>query len=378
MSKMNIIHLFDLERRQVQIEDALEGSLATDFEMAKLWVPSEKISIQIIDVPTAPRRKWREIIPWMLEDIVLQNVSDIHYEIIDENSGKLTLLIISTECLENWQRIAKNAAVNAISMAPDYLAVPFDKNTVSVGWREGVLLVRTSRINGFAAKPSLAWPLIERFLDENSNFSLSISIPDTSLVPKNLLDSAKINNSEIDWTFGFDENINVLPSQLKMNNHSNLTSKWLLVACIIILSFGVSLLSVWVGNNAMEKQIELYETSNVDLFKKIFNETVPSSSALRGKAESNIERLFEQNEALNSPIMRALYALQPLMTNCGCELVEMDLSESSVELQIRNASSLIKRSLKVDGYKIVIDNPESSESDVVKIVMALEADSNRA
>ena len=378
MSKMNIIHLFDLERRQVQIEDALEGSLATDFEMAKLWVPSEKISIQIIDVPTAPRRKWREIIPWMLEDIVLQNVSDIHYEIIDENSGKLTLLIISTECLENWQRIAKNAAVNAISMAPDYLAVPFDKNTISVGWREGVLLVRTSRINGFAAKPSLAWPLIERFLDENSNFSLSISIPDTSLVPKNLLDSAKINNSEIDWTFGFDENINVLPSQLKMNNHSNLTSKWLLVACIIILSFGVSLLSVWVGNNAMEKQIELYETSNVDLFKKIFNETVPSSSALRGKAESNIKRLFEQNEALNSPIMRALYALQPLMTNCGCELVEMDLSESSVQLQIRNASSLIKRPLKVDGYKIVIDNPESSESDVVKIMMALEADSNRA
>ena len=378
MSKMNSIHLFDLERRQVQIEDALEGSLATDFEMAKLWVPSEKISIQIIDVPTAPRRKWREIIPWMLEDIVLQNVSDIHYEIIDENSGKLTLLIISTECLENWQRIAKNAAVNAISMAPDYLAVPFDKNTISVGWREGVLLVRTSRINGFAAKPSLAWPLIERFLDEDSKFSLSISIPDTSLVPKNLLDSAKVNNSEIDWTFGFDENINVLPSQLKMNNHSNLTSKWLLVACIIILSFGVSLLSVWVGNNAMEKQIELYETSNVDLFKKIFNETVPSSSALRGKAESNIKRLFEQNEALNSPIMRALYALQPLMTNCGCELVEMDLSESSVELQIRNASSLIKRSLKVDGYKIVIDNPESSESDVVKIMMALEADSNRA
>ena len=362
----------------MQIEDALEGSLATDFEMAKLWVPSEKISVQIIDVPTAPRRKWREIIPWMLEDIVLQNVSDIHYEIIDENSGKLTLLIISTECLENWQRIAKNAAVNAISMAPDYLAVPFDKNTISVGWREGVLLVRTSRINGFAAKPSLAWPLIERFLDENSNFSLSISIPDTSLVPKNLLDSAKINNSEIDWTFGFDENINVLPSQLKMNNHSNLTSKWLLVACIIILSFGVSLLSVWVGNNAMEKQIELYETSNVDLFKKIFNETVPSSSASRGKAESNIKRLFEQNEALNSPIMQALYALQPLMTNCGCELVEMDLSESSVELQIRNASSLIKRPLKVDGYKIVIDNPESSESDVVKIMMALEADSNRA
>ena len=64
--------------------------------------------------------------------------------------------------------------------------------------------------------------------------------------------------------------------------------------------------------------------------------------------------------------MRALYALQPLMTNCGCELVEMDLSESSVELQIRNASSLIKRPLKVDGYKIVIDNPESSESDVAK------------
>ena len=59
-----------------------------------------------------------------LNDITTKR-NHIHYEIIDENSGKLTLLIISTECLENWQRIAKNAAVNAISMAPDYLAVPF-------------------------------------------------------------------------------------------------------------------------------------------------------------------------------------------------------------------------------------------------------------
>ena len=37
-----------------------------------------------------------------------------------------------------------------------------------------------------------------------------------------------------------------------------------------------------------------------------------------------------------------------------------------------------QKEIKVDGYKIVIDNPESSESDVVKIMMALEADSNRA
>ena len=38
----------------------------------------------------------------------------------------------------------------------------------------------------------------------------------------------------------------------------------------------------------------------------------------------------------------------------------------------------VKRPLKVDGYKIVIDKPKSSESDVVKIMMALDADSNGA
>ena len=62
---MNTWHIFDLEKRQVELENALEGPAADATDFAHLWVPSEYTSIHYVDVPTAPRRKWIDIIPWI-------------------------------------------------------------------------------------------------------------------------------------------------------------------------------------------------------------------------------------------------------------------------------------------------------------------------
>ena len=349
---MNTWHIFDLEQRQVELENALEGPAADATDLAHLWVPSEYTSIHYVDVPTAPRRKWMDIIPWMLEDKLLQDPSETHFSLIHETTEQLTYAVTSIDHLREWKRISENSSVEAVSMTPDYFALPFEENIVSVGWREGVILVRTSRKEGFASKATIAWPLIQKFLDENPNYRLSISIPDKNLIPLELRKIARVNESKIDWTFGSHEGVDLLPKELKRNLKSSLINQWSIAAGIIFIAIVISLSSVIISISSLENSIAVYQNKNVDVFRKIFNENIPASSVLRSKAETNLQRLFEQKEALDSPIIKSLRSLQPIMTNCECELVRMEISDSSVQISIRNADKLSKKSLKIDGFRV--------------------------
>ena len=96
---MNTWHIFDLEQRQVELENALEGPAGDATDLAHLWVPSEYTSIHYVDVPTAPRRKWMDIIPWMLEDKLLQDPSETHFSLIHETTDQLTYAVTSIDHL---------------------------------------------------------------------------------------------------------------------------------------------------------------------------------------------------------------------------------------------------------------------------------------
>ena len=63
---VSVDHLHHLDRHQLGSGDANRA-------MA-LWVPSQRICLHVIEAPTAPQRKWAELIPWILEDRILQPV----------------------------------------------------------------------------------------------------------------------------------------------------------------------------------------------------------------------------------------------------------------------------------------------------------------
>ena len=105
----------------------------SDSVMMDLWCSGE--STASIDIPTAPRRKWPELIPWTLEDNLLQGV-EMHF-IETTAEGQLGLCRQSSRL----KRVAIGGAVtrHQQSMLPDYLALPWEPD-VCVGWRDGVYL----------------------------------------------------------------------------------------------------------------------------------------------------------------------------------------------------------------------------------------------
>jgi len=87
---MSVDHLFNLDQRFSDLTDPLKSVAGSNAEPLTLWVPSEAISLHSVDIPTAPQRKWAELLPWMLEDRVLQPVDEMHFVVAGRDDKKNT------------------------------------------------------------------------------------------------------------------------------------------------------------------------------------------------------------------------------------------------------------------------------------------------
>ena len=221
--KLPLDHIHNLDSYITNQGEAFESVAGSDSVIMDLWVPSERLTVYSVDIPTAPRRKWPELVPWMLEDRLLQAVEEMHFVIaepaVDE---QLLVFAISREDLREWQRVALNAGVSAQSMLPDYLALPWETERISVGWRDGTCLVRYGAVEGFAASPDIAWAMVDNLLSQQElPARLSISIPQAEWVPEHLREQADINNAGIEWQFAdVAKQFNLLTGPFKPNKVS--------------------------------------------------------------------------------------------------------------------------------------------------------------
>ena len=122
---ISVDHIHNLDRRITNEGAAFESAAGSNELSMQLWVPSERVGIHLIDVPTAPERKWPELIPWLLEDRILQPVEQMHFVIGErDDQGQVQVFALSCSDMQEWQRVADNAGVAALSMVPDFLVLP--------------------------------------------------------------------------------------------------------------------------------------------------------------------------------------------------------------------------------------------------------------
>jgi len=347
---VSVDHLHYLDRHLLGGGDANRG-------MA-LWVPSQRICLHVIEAPTAPQRKWAELIPWILEDRILQPVDEMHFVLgesfSEEGQKQLRVSVVSKQDMREWLRIADNAGVAATAMVPDYLALPFEPGRISMAWREGQFLVRSDTDSGFSAAPDLAWLLVRR-LFERADIAprLSISIPDADLIPEDLRDAADVNDAEIDWQFAnMPISANLLTGEFRPQTAEISSSSWLstaaLLVLVIVLGFGYLQLS----NIRLEQAVLELETQAGADFSNLFIGKRAKAEDVRSSGELLMADMFKQRESLQAPVMKALTALDPIMTNCGCELETLVASESGVSLELKNVASGKVRATTLPGFKV--------------------------
>ena len=120
---MSVEHLYNLDQHFNATDDPLQSVAGARVDSKSLWVPSERVGLHSIPIPSAPERKWAELIPWMLEDRLLQPVDEMHFVVAGRDDQQLHILAVSQQDMREWLRIADNAGVAASAMAPDFMAL---------------------------------------------------------------------------------------------------------------------------------------------------------------------------------------------------------------------------------------------------------------
>jgi len=361
-------HIHNLDSYITNEGEAFESVAGSDSVQMDLWVPSERVTVHFVDIPTAPRRKWPELIPWMLEDRLLQGVDEMHFVISETTAeGQLQVFAISHKDLKEWQRVAQNAGVSAQSMLPDYLALPWEPERISVGWRDGVCLVRYGAAQGFAASPDMAWIMIDNLLSQQDvPARLSISIPQVEWVPEHLREQADINNAGIEWQFAdLAKQFNLLTGPFKPNSGRQLS--WLPSAGLGVLMLALSVIYMYIASSNMDAQVTALEKQLVQSYSRLFDGRRPQAQSVRNEAEQRVDQLFKQRQSLSAKPMAALIALSPLMTNCGCQLKMLSSENGSLVMHIDNAGKLKERTLNIPGYQIAITQRDGTDENAIEL-----------
>ena len=361
-------HIHCLDKRLIVDGDP---SLSAAQSMS-LWVPSERIAVHLVDVPTAPERKWAELIPWMLEDRILQPVDEMHFVIVGRvDNNQLRILAVSQQDMQDWQRVAKNAGVAATSMTPDFLALPWEAGRISIGWHEGVCLVRHSAQGGFAAKPAAAWAMIDSLIAASDIAPrFSISIPDADLVPEHLRAMADINHSAIDWQFGeCPPASNLLTGKFKSQPVRTKSNTWLPVIGLAAITAVLLFAYLQITSNLYSQQIETMGKQAQSAYSRLFTGRKPQPMELRDAAELQLSKLFKQQQSLQAAPIAALVALDQLMADCECDLVAMTADQEGMRLDISNAGNLEIHTISVPGHQLS-STPGDKENAIILTVVA--------
>ena len=360
-------HIHCLDKRLIVDGDP---SLSAAQSMS-LWVPSERIAVHLVDVPTAPERKWAELIPWMLEDRILQPVDEMHFVIVGRvDNNQLQILAVSQQDLQDWQRVAQNAGVAATSMTPDFLALPWEAGRISIGWREGVCLVRHSAQGGFAAKPAAAWAMIDSLIAASANAPrLSISIPDADLVPEHLRAMADINDSVIDWQFGdFPPASNLLTGKFKSQPARTESNTWLPVVGIAAITAVLLFAYLQISSNLYSQQIEIMGKQAQSTYSRLFTGRKPQPMEVREAAELQLSKLSKQQQSLQAAPIATLVALEGLMANCECDLVAMTADQEGMRLEINSAANLEIHTISIPGYQLSSTPGDKQDAIILTLV----------
>ena len=365
---MSVEHLYNLDQHFNATDDPLQSVAGARVDSKSLWVPSERVGLHSIPIPSAPERKWAELIPWMLEDRLLQPVDEMHFVVAGRDDQQLHILAVSQQDMREWLRIADNAGVAASAMAPDFMALTWETGIVSVGWREGMLLVRDGIYSGFAASPNVGWVMLDGILKNSSVMPrLSISLPDEDMVPEHLREAASINSSSIDWQFTSFPSLNLMSAEFKPKAARSVWFHWWPVATSTFAVLFLTVFYLQVASRALEADVLTLEQQLLTSHTRVFGGAKPSLSEFRSIAESKIDRLFKQQKSLQQEPLAGIAALNPFMTACQCELHSMIANKSGVQLKLSGGSKLMAKSLNIKGYQLSLEKDQQAVPDMLSV-----------
>lgn len=322
----------------------------SETQQACLWVPSCMLVVHQVPIPNAPKRKWSALIPWMLEEKLLQKPEDMHFVIVGKSHDNLSVLVCAKSQMQEWQQAVEASGINNYALVPDFFALPWQSGIISIAQRAEQILVRYSEYEGFSAYPEVAWHMLDNLLQASTGQTkLSVSLAEAEL-PLRFQDRVEFSNQNVDWhNAAFPARANLLQGEFSRATNSFSYKPWLSTAALLILAIALSLFALNLDASRLNNEIASLREENRLAFYSLF-----PGLTIRGDVRATIERYisnrFKQRESLRSEVMLALTTIDSAMTACNCDLQSLQWNSAGLQLSLPMSAENIVEQWQFDGY----------------------------
>jgi type II secretion system protein L len=345
---------------------------------AVLWVPGEKVVAHRVPRPKAPKRKWPDMLPWLLEDRLLQPVESLHFVAFDEgNTGEIVVYTVSQSDMKDWLGIAAEQGLRNFRMLPDYLALPWQPGSISIAARDELLLVRTSLAQGFAAPAAIAGELLSTFADESvKDLNLAHALA-RELLPASLQARARAGDWQTNW-----QDTTVQPGladiNLLVHTFSQKPQRDLRAVAGRALAPMFGLLLVVLGmaylgysNRQLEQELAQLQAQQKAEFTRQFPALRFDAEAVRDDVESLLSSLYAQQDRMSTQFMGLLANLDTYLATCGCTVQGLGLGPEGGEVLLAmDAGQSTAPALQLPGFKV--DAGPAADDGLIRMLLAAE------
>lgn len=154
-----------------------------------LWVPTEAVVCHLVAVPKVPRSKWQAMIPWLLEDQLLEAPAQLAFRMGERiGDGRVPVLVTSREQLAAWQ------LAGATELVPDFFALPWRQGECALALLGDRAVLRLGPWQGAAGPPALIWSLVENHLSRNDEQLLVFARHSQGQLPPGLAARSRVED----------------------------------------------------------------------------------------------------------------------------------------------------------------------------------------
>jgi len=315
--------------------------------------PSEHVVLHWLETPSAPRRKWPELLPWLLEERLLSPVEELVCLPLAEQEGKLLVLVVARtvlrSVLDGYKVEEEKQGREVTTLVPDYVALPWAENQIAVADRgDGFWVVRYGQWEGFAAPASLACTLVEQLLEQQTQANLRLWLAQADLTA-----ALRARAPGVEGRFDWRSPPPIAPALARTANlrkgefaspAKDGATQWWPTAALLVLGLVLVYLAPTLDTDRLRAEVAMLEKRQPATFASLFpGLNVSGSNAgndLREAVEQRVNGRFLQRQQLNKPVAIMLQNLDHLLRNCHrCELSALELQAGGGSLQLSAGST---------------------------------------
>lgn len=304
-------------------------------QVVTVWVPTEQLACHSVEVPPVPRKKWQAMIPWLLEDRLLDKPEAMEFFFSDKQSGNnVAVIAVSKAVLADWQKQLKQHQVHYSALVPDFFSLPWQPGTVTIALAGEHCLARTGQWQGAAGAIEWLLPMLEQQVAANGLDVVLCNQQREQELPQ-WLQGAAVKQ----YTVSLFDRIHAPSLSLATGERDQRRQTWPLAArvaaVLALLGTGLLTSNYWLESQKMAEQARYFDAQLRQGYRQYFGGPYDFAMAdFQRVVSAQLDRSGDSDAA-----MANLVRLDQILSRCGdCRLEKLSGDGDVIEALISGES----------------------------------------